>query len=181
MRKLTRFISTGALCLLALGVTAIQQEIQAQDAPTPAGHWDGAIMVPDAPLEINIDLRVDEEGLWSGDISIPAQMAEDVPLADVAVEGSKVSFRIPEVPGDPSSIPAHGVDPPSPPPLPPAPPGPPCASTCPGRKTPTSGASSTTVPPLPPPPPPELSPPSAPRFATAWTVPATEMERRAKR
>jgi hypothetical protein len=102
MRNLARFTSSVVLCLLALGFTAIHQEVRAQDPPTPAGHWEGAILVPDAPIEINIDLMVDEEGVWSGDISIPAQMAEDFPLADVAVEGSKVSFRMAEVPGDPT-------------------------------------------------------------------------------
>ena len=30
---------------------------------------------------------VDADGVWTGDISIPAQMAEDIPLADVKVDG----------------------------------------------------------------------------------------------
>ena len=89
-----------ALFLLALG--AFANPLTAQETPTPAGHWEGAIMVPGAPIEINVDLMVDADGIWSADISIPAQMAEDFPLADVKVEGKAVSFRMADVPGDPS-------------------------------------------------------------------------------
>jgi hypothetical protein len=45
---------------------------------------------------------VNEEGIWSADISIPAQMTEDFPLSDVKVEGREVSFRMADVPGDPT-------------------------------------------------------------------------------
>ena len=30
--------------------------IHAQETASPAGHWDGSILVPGAPIEINVDL-----------------------------------------------------------------------------------------------------------------------------
>jgi CubicO group peptidase (beta-lactamase class C family) len=73
----------------------------AADAASPAGHWKGAIEVPTGRLEIDVDLVRAEGGGWSGDISIPAQGAKDLALADVSVTGAAVSFRMPGVPGDP--------------------------------------------------------------------------------
>ena len=63
-------------------------------------HWVGAIEVPGAPIEIDVDLMVNAEGVWSGDISIPAQMAQDVPLINVKVEGKSVTFGM-DIPGEP--------------------------------------------------------------------------------
>lgn len=97
MKRLVLPLGALVLCLLALGGTA--SPLSAQDA---AGHWDGAIVTPQGDLPINVDLVKGEDGTWSGDISIPAQMAEDIPLVDVVVEGNKVSFRMADVPGDPT-------------------------------------------------------------------------------
>lgn len=72
----------------------------AQETPSPEGHWEGAIQVPGGELGINVDLMV-EGGTWSGDISIPLQQTEDFPLSDVVVEGDRVSFAMAGVPGDP--------------------------------------------------------------------------------
>ena len=96
MKRLVLPLGILILCLLALGPTS---PLSAQDA---SGHWDGAIVTPQGDLPINVDLAKGEDGAWSGDISIPAQMAEDIPLVDVVVEGNKVSFRMADVPGDPT-------------------------------------------------------------------------------
>ncbi len=85
--------------ILALAGTMIQAG--AQEAPNPAGHWDGTIQVPGQGLGINVDLAV-EDGAWSGDISIPVQQTEDFPLAGITVDGLRVSFKMAGVPGDPS-------------------------------------------------------------------------------
>lgn len=82
-----------ALCLWAVPV-------QAQEAPSPEGHWEGAIQVPGGELGVNVDL-VNEEGIWSGDISIPMQQTEDFPLSDIGVEGTRVTFAMAGVPGAP--------------------------------------------------------------------------------
>jgi CubicO group peptidase (beta-lactamase class C family) len=76
--------------------------IATADAPTGmAGRWDGAIEVPDAALEVQIDLEPADGG-WSGTISIPAQNARDLPLADITVDGTSVGFSIEGLPGDPA-------------------------------------------------------------------------------
>jgi len=72
-----------------------------QEASTPAGHWEGAIVVPGGELGINVDLML-EDGVWAGDISIPMQNTEDFALSGVSVEGSQVSFSMAGVPGDPT-------------------------------------------------------------------------------
>jgi len=72
-----------------------------QEAPTPAGHWEGAIVVPGGELGIDVDLMV-EAGTWSGDISIPVQQTQDFVLSEVSVAGNEVSFLMAGVPGDPT-------------------------------------------------------------------------------
>lgn len=73
----------------------------AQPAKSPAGHWEGSINVPSMELKVSIDLAVGSEGLWIGDIDIPAQGAADLPLKDIAVAGTTVSFALPAGPGNP--------------------------------------------------------------------------------
>lgn len=99
MSRLMRIFTT--LPLMLLLALPIVYPAGAQDAPDPAGNWDGAIVTPNGDLGINVDLTV-EDDVWSGNISIPAQGAQDLPLADVVVDGVKVGFKIPNVPGDPT-------------------------------------------------------------------------------
>jgi CubicO group peptidase (beta-lactamase class C family) len=67
----------------------------------PAGHWTGTIELPGQKLEFDVDLR-SGEGVWSGDITIPAQGARDLPLQGVAIDGDSVRFSIGGVPGEPT-------------------------------------------------------------------------------
>ena len=67
----------------------------------PAGHWVGSIQLPGNELEVDVDLRR-EGGTWTGDISIPAQGAADLPLTSISVEGPRVAFTIQGVPGAPT-------------------------------------------------------------------------------
>lgn len=103
MRSRIQYLCAGALALtLALfnGAPAAAQDVPAQDAPSPEGHWEGAIQVPGGELGVNVDL-VYEGGTWSGDISIPVQQTEDFPLSDIVVEGTRVGFAMAGVPGAP--------------------------------------------------------------------------------
>lgn len=81
--------------MLGLLVPALAQDIGM------AGHWEGSIEIPGSPLAIDVDLA-ESDGQWSGDISIPAQNAKDLPLGDIVVDGDSVSFSITGVPGEPS-------------------------------------------------------------------------------
>jgi CubicO group peptidase (beta-lactamase class C family) len=70
-------------------------------ATPPAGHWRGAIELPGTQLAVDVDLAVDGD-VWSGDISIPAQGAKDLPLTGITVDGDAVRFVIGGVPGEPT-------------------------------------------------------------------------------
>ncbi|HVU33692.1 MAG TPA: serine hydrolase [Opitutaceae bacterium] len=74
--------------------------VHAGDAPAPAGHWEGAITVPDGQLAIKVDL-VREGVVWIGTIDIPAQHTHGFKLDGVLVLGRTVKFCMPGVPGDP--------------------------------------------------------------------------------
>lgn len=65
------------------------------------GRWKGAIELPGMNLELAIDLKKDN-GLWVGDLDIPVQKIKDMKLADLKIDGSKMSFNLPEVPANAS-------------------------------------------------------------------------------
>lgn len=70
-------------------------------AADASGRWSGAIQLPGTELGVQIDLA-SEDGAWKGDIDIPMQSARDLPLTDVKVDGSSVTFKIGGIPGDPT-------------------------------------------------------------------------------
>ena len=75
---------------------------QAQYAKPFVGTWEGAIEVPGQPIEIILEFALEGENL-TGNVDVPAQGAEDVPLAEFKIDGKKITFMIdhPEVPGEP--------------------------------------------------------------------------------
>ncbi len=87
--------------LLAVLVLTAQADAARAAEPDIAGRWRGAIKVPGAELKIDIDF-VGKAGDWKGDISIPAQGAVDLPLAEIRFTDGTVSFRLPGIPGDPA-------------------------------------------------------------------------------
>ncbi|MEM7705928.1 MAG: serine hydrolase [Pseudomonadota bacterium] len=89
----SRWLATAAL----LFITPMLQAESAFD-----GHWVGAIDIPTGALEIDVDLESDDNGVVSGDISIPVQSLIDIGLIDVAAEERTIAFRIPNIPGDPN-------------------------------------------------------------------------------
>ena len=82
-------------------VLSVVHPALAAPAQDPAGHWEGAIELPGTKLEVDVDLAKRADGTWTGDITIPAQGAKDLPLGAIKVEGADVSFAIAGVPGDP--------------------------------------------------------------------------------
>ncbi len=62
---------------------------------------EGAIEIPGTPLTISLNFAKKGD-TWSGDISIPAQRAKDLPLTEIKLSGTDVSFAIVGVPGDPT-------------------------------------------------------------------------------
>lgn len=66
-----------------------------------AGNWQGAIELPQAKLDITVDLAQKQDGTWTGAIDIPQQKAENLLLEPVTVNGNEVKFAIKGLPGDP--------------------------------------------------------------------------------
>ena len=66
-----------------------------------AGHWEGKIETPGAAIKFDIDFTVND-GVLSGDISIPVQNTSDLALSDITLNGDEVSFAMVGVGGDPA-------------------------------------------------------------------------------
>src|SRR5262249_10276796 len=69
--------------------------------PWRAGHWKGTLKLGAVALEYDVDFTRKGDG-WAGDITIPAQGANDLPLEGVSLAGDEVAFKIKGIPGDPS-------------------------------------------------------------------------------
>ena len=87
----------GRLALVALAGAAVG----AQEPSRWAGHWEGGIEIPNAPLAVEVDL-VQTDDAWTGTIDIPAQDAVGLPLTILRIDGETIEFAIAGVPGDPT-------------------------------------------------------------------------------
>lgn len=70
---------------------------------TPAGFWRGAIEVPDAAIEVAIDI-IRSDGGWQAVVFVPGQGIRAVDMIDVIIEGGSVRCGIPGVPGQPTFV-----------------------------------------------------------------------------
>jgi CubicO group peptidase (beta-lactamase class C family) len=74
---------------------------QAADAPSPTGHWMGALKVSGTTRDLDVHLTKKHSG-WTGDVSIHAHGTKGLPLQGVTVEGDQVAFRLADGPGNSS-------------------------------------------------------------------------------
>ena len=96
------------IALVFLILMACSTEFGAGQQNSIAGHWEGAIKLPNGELKISVDFT-DTAGKLSATITIPQQGAKDLPLSDVAFNNNpdndpkkgEVSFAFVGVPGDP--------------------------------------------------------------------------------
>jgi CubicO group peptidase (beta-lactamase class C family) len=89
------------LFLLVLFIIATQ--LSGEEVHPLAGHWEGTVKLqPGIDLAVLIDFAKEADGKWKGTIDIPAQAAKGLPLANIEVKESKVSFEIENVPGKPT-------------------------------------------------------------------------------
>jgi hypothetical protein len=88
-------ICFGLLC-------AVAAMSNAQTKENPAGRWEGSIAVPTGGMKVIVDLDRDAQGVWIGDIDLPDQGVKDLPLRNVTVSGTSVSFALPAGPGEPT-------------------------------------------------------------------------------
>ncbi len=94
-----------SILLVLLALAGVSFAADAPPSPTapPAGHWEGSINLPATKLGIAVDLEsTAKSDAWSGTIDIPAQMLRGFKLADVKVEGARVTFKMPNIPGEPA-------------------------------------------------------------------------------
>lgn len=87
-----------ALILISLLISPCL--LHAQDDVDITGRWEGSIDLIDMDLDIIIDFEMDADGEYKGEIDIPQQGAEDLPVTNVRVEGRTVTSDLPGVPGD---------------------------------------------------------------------------------
>jgi CubicO group peptidase (beta-lactamase class C family) len=66
------------------------------------GHWEGAIQLPNLELGLLVDFSRSNDGVYTGEIDIPLQSAQDLPLSDISFDGRTVKFKIAGIPGDPA-------------------------------------------------------------------------------
>jgi hypothetical protein len=87
---------------LALASLCISAQSGAAPAPSPAGHWKGAIQIPGQELPVEVDLAAKGRGAWVGTISIAAQNLHAFPLSSIDAQGEAVTFAMKRVPGEPT-------------------------------------------------------------------------------
>lgn len=92
--------------LCALLIATLPANANAADL---VGHWEGTIEIPGMSLAVDLDFAV-ADGDWTGDITIPAQGAQDLPLRDIRVSDTKATFAIEGVPGAPVFVGEFGDD-----------------------------------------------------------------------
>lgn len=79
-------------------LVAVPRPAAAQPVP-PTGHWVGTLEAGQS-IGVEVDLAM-KGGVWYGTISIPVQGTRGLPLADLKVKDTTVSFAIKGAPGDP--------------------------------------------------------------------------------
>jgi hypothetical protein len=89
--------------ILAIFLCIAPASALAQEAKAFVGDWTGAVSVPGTEIDIVCHFQLDTNGNLAGTIDSPSQGAFGLRLANIKVEGKKISFGVddPNVPGDP--------------------------------------------------------------------------------
>jgi hypothetical protein len=88
--------------LFSVAGLCISAQSWAAPAPSPAGHWKGAIQTPGQELQVEVDLAPKGQEAWVGTISIAAQNMRGFPLSSIDAQGEAVTFAMKGVPGEPT-------------------------------------------------------------------------------
>ena len=88
---------------MMLGLLLIAGTLWAQDSKAFVGDWSGAVFAGAQEIELVCHFKLDEEGNLAGTIDSPSQGASGMAVANIKVEGKKITFGIddPNVSGDP--------------------------------------------------------------------------------
>jgi hypothetical protein len=87
MRPFTALLLAGLLHSTA-------PSLLAQTAADPSGHWEGTITASGMEVQVEIDLAKNNKGELTGTFGQPAQHLKGLPLAEVSVVGSAITFQI---------------------------------------------------------------------------------------
>ncbi len=68
---------------------------------TPAGHWEGNVVLPNQEMTISVDLAKNDKGAWTGSFGVPTQGVTGLKIDKLEVDGKNVKFTVPEAPGAP--------------------------------------------------------------------------------
>lgn len=87
------------LLVLSFGLALMTPALLAQTSP--AGHWEGNVVLPNHELTIAVDLAKSDKGVWTGSFGVPEQGATGLKIDKIEIDGKNVKFRVPEAPGTP--------------------------------------------------------------------------------
>jgi uncharacterized protein len=91
-----QFVTAAIVSVLGTAVLGAQ-------APSPcSGRWAGAIILPTASLEFELDFKLDAQSTCVGTITIPSQGANNIPLEKIVMRADSAVFMIAGVPGEPT-------------------------------------------------------------------------------
>jgi uncharacterized protein len=79
-----------------LASLSIASAAQAQE---PQGDWQGALVLPGAQLRVVVHIQKSADGRYAGSLDSPDQAAKGIPIADVAVDGQTLTFKVPALQG----------------------------------------------------------------------------------
>jgi hypothetical protein len=85
----------GALPFLLLAAAAAQ-------TTDPSGHWEGTVDAPKGPTVLTLDLAKNARGEWTASLGVPQQKATGIRVSGIKVEGGKLQFSAPDLPGVPA-------------------------------------------------------------------------------
>ena len=60
----------------------------------PTGRWEGSIRIPEREQKIIVDLAQDQNGAWSGSVTLPGLDVKGAALSDIISKDSEIAFAI---------------------------------------------------------------------------------------
>lgn len=74
----------------------VESELSAEDLEMLVGVWSGEVSAQGNTTVIALTFEIDDEGVLSGSLGVPAQGVSGIPLADIAMVGSQFKFAVPQ-------------------------------------------------------------------------------------
>lgn len=101
MSSMSKSTFYGLLVTLLVGSLLLASGALGRNREDVTGVWEGAISLPGTELTITIEFAWDDDEVLTGQVDIPMQGAQDLPLANIERVEDKLTFDLPGVPGEP--------------------------------------------------------------------------------